>query len=67
MRKRIRKWRRDWLVSRVIANGEKLRRYQSARAGIDGQVWPDDAAQLDSIIDTLERRRDGLLRKLREG
>lgn len=63
---RIRKLKRDYLVGRVVANGEKLRRLQVSRAGIDGTVWPDDAAYLDAIIDTLEQRRDGLLRKLRE-
>lgn len=64
---RLRKAKRDYLVGRVVANGKRLDRYLAARRSVDGAVWPEDAAHLDGIITILERRRDAMLRQLKEG
>ena len=60
------KFRRDRWRDQVISVGKQLRRYESARAGIDGREWPEDAQYLDSMIDHYTRKRDRLLTKLKE-
>jgi hypothetical protein len=62
----IRKYRRDRWVAQVVANGDKLRRFQASRASVDARLHPHDAAYLDSGIDRLTRRRDALLTKIKE-
>lgn len=63
---RIKKFRRDLWVDRVVINGKKLREVEVARAGVDATVWPEDAAYLDVLITNYTARRDKLLSKLRE-
>jgi hypothetical protein len=57
MRKFITKVRREMTVSAVVRDGEKLRNLRAARAGIDSDIWPDDARAFDEMIDSLERRQ----------
>ncbi len=66
MRDRIRKFKRDRLRDRIIANGERLDRVYRSRNGVDSALWPDDCAHLDNTITNLERRRDSLLQKFKE-
>jgi hypothetical protein len=66
MKDRILKFRRQRWISQVIANGERLRELEIARAGIDATLWPLDAASLDDDIERRIRRRDSLLTHLKE-
>lgn len=60
------KFRRDRWVTQVIANGERLRAAEVARAGINATLWPLDAAAFDDEIDRRTRKRDRLLTNLKE-
>lgn len=66
MKKSLTKFRRDRWRDKVIVVGERLRELQTARAGINSAMWPDYAAYIDADIDRLERKRDKLLRKIKE-
>lgn len=66
MPKFITKFRRNRWRDQVIANGERLRAAEAARASIDGRLWPEDAEYLDALIDHHTRRRDRLLKNLKE-
>lgn len=66
MMKFILKFRRNRWRDQVIQNGERLRRFEAARAGINATVWPHDAAYLDAEISRLTRKRDRLLTKIKE-
>jgi hypothetical protein len=62
----ITKFRRDRWRDQVIIVGKRLRELESARAGVDAHVWPEDTAYLDGLIDHTTRKRDRLLDKLKE-
>lgn len=66
MNKSLRRWRKERLISKVVLNGNKLRKAQASRAGVDAEVWPDDCAYLDTVINTLDRRHRRLLTALKE-
>ena len=65
MLKFIKQVRRDLAVAAGVREGEKLQRYRAARAGIDADLWPHDAAQFDQMIDQLERRQQARLQFLK--
>lgn len=62
----ITKLRRDRWRDQVITNGKRLREAEAARAGVNASLWPHDAAYLDTLIDNYTRKRDRLLKKLKE-
>jgi hypothetical protein len=62
----IHKWRRNRLRDKIIANGQELRKVQTARAGVDARHWPHDVEYLDAVINKLERRHKALLTKFKE-
>lgn len=59
-------YRRNRWRDQVIQVGERLRRMEASRRGINANVWPHDAAYLDSEIERLQRKRDSLLTKIKE-
>lgn len=66
MLKFITKARRDRWRDQVITNGQKLRSAEAARASVDATIWPEDADYLDGLIDHYTRKRDRLLKNLKE-
>lgn len=61
MKSRITKWRRQYTVNRVVANGEAMKRLRFARAGIDRAIWPADYDAFTEMIATRQRRQERML------
>lgn len=66
MRKLLTRLRRDFTIGAIVVNGEKIRDLRAARAGIYSDIWPDDAAMLDEVIEAAERRQERRLDYIRK-
>lgn len=62
----ITKFRRERWIDQVVTTSRRMRELEVARAGIDSTLWPGIAADIDADLDRLIRRRDHLLRRLKE-